>query len=422
MSNTWSSGAEDKAIRQRHRLFQALMVSGILNVVMATYLVYNVIREDGYDLPRRVEAVSSKAVTIDSVVKNFKTMPLDGLISKLNDTKSIEDGYRVRDLALATLVTYKDFDLSRALLGQPQPTQQRQMVLDDKSQLTVYPGLSDTQYQAISHFATTEKWPLTSRGLFNMIQQKDMRKDATLLETFFLTPEFLAVEVLFNRAEIVVDKSELLDLILSGDWQIVSQFARKQQKAQDLSPDRRETLLLEYLSCGSKPAAYLLLKTDEAFASKKLDDATVVMVLKELDTATPQAESFAKALLGSKRADIVYQAAAECLYRYAGEAMPVPYDHQKAMSRFVPAPPPQVKDTVAEVAPSKKTAAQTTKTPPQRNTTSASTGSRKYTIQKGDSLWKVGRKYHVSVDSIKKANNLKSDNLTPGSSLTIPER
>lgn len=421
MSNTWTSGTEDGAIRQRRRLFQALMVSGILNVMMATYMVYNMVKEDGYDLPRRIEAASSKALTIDGAVKNFKTMPLDALIAKLSDTKAIEDGYKVRDIALATLVSYKDFDLSRALLGQPQPTQQRKMILEDKSELTVFPGLSDTQYVAIGHFATTEKWPLTSRGLFTMVQQAENRKDATLLETFFLTPEFLAVEMLFNRANPVVDKAELLDLVTSGDWQIVSQFARKQQKAQDLSPERREALLLEYLSCGSKPATYLLLKTDEAFASKKLDDATVVMVLKTLDGATPQAESFAKTMLTSKRSDSVYQAAAECLYRWAGEAMPLPYDHAKALARFAPTPSP--KEAFAET-PSRKTPPTATSKP--KTTPKAATqvvaGSRKYTVQKGDSLWKVSRKYHVSVDSIKKANSLKSDNLSPGSTLTIPER
>lgn len=43
-----------------------------------------------------------------------------------------------------------------------------------------------------------------------------------------------------------------------------------------------------------------------------------------------------------------------------------------------------------------------------------------YTIQSGDSLWKISRAYAVSIDSLMLANNLSSDLIIAGSTLEIP--
>lgn len=49
-------------------------------------------------------------------------------------------------------------------------------------------------------------------------------------------------------------------------------------------------------------------------------------------------------------------------------------------------------------------------------------GSNYYSVQKGDSLWTIARKYNVSVDELKKYNNLSSNMLTVGQTLRIPEK
>ena len=45
-----------------------------------------------------------------------------------------------------------------------------------------------------------------------------------------------------------------------------------------------------------------------------------------------------------------------------------------------------------------------------------------YTVKKGDSLWLIANKYGTTVDELKNANNLKSNTLSIGQTLIIPEK
>ncbi|NPV27645.1 MAG: LysM peptidoglycan-binding domain-containing protein [Firmicutes bacterium] len=45
-----------------------------------------------------------------------------------------------------------------------------------------------------------------------------------------------------------------------------------------------------------------------------------------------------------------------------------------------------------------------------------------YTVKAGDSLYKIGRYYGVSVNSLKAANGLKTNNIYPGQRLIIPQQ
>lgn len=47
-------------------------------------------------------------------------------------------------------------------------------------------------------------------------------------------------------------------------------------------------------------------------------------------------------------------------------------------------------------------------------------GSTKYVVKQGDSLWKIGRKFKVSVEALRKANGLKNDRLQIGQELIVP--
>ncbi|WP_026195724.1 LysM peptidoglycan-binding domain-containing protein [Verrucomicrobium sp. 3C] len=47
-------------------------------------------------------------------------------------------------------------------------------------------------------------------------------------------------------------------------------------------------------------------------------------------------------------------------------------------------------------------------------------GSTKYTVKQGDSLWKISRKFKITVESLRKANGLKNDRLQIGQELIVP--
>lgn len=47
-------------------------------------------------------------------------------------------------------------------------------------------------------------------------------------------------------------------------------------------------------------------------------------------------------------------------------------------------------------------------------------GSTKYTVRQGDSLWKISRKFKISVEALRKANGLKNDRLQIGQELIVP--
>ena len=67
---------------------------------------------------------------------------------------------------------------------------------------------------------------------------------------------------------------------------------------------------------------------------------------------------------------------------------------------------------------------ETTPTAPAEPSAPAATGgaAKIHTVGKGDTLWGIAKKYGVSVDSIKTANNLTKDTAVLGAKLKIPAR
>ncbi|OIP25180.1 hypothetical protein AUK11_01115 [bacterium CG2_30_37_16] len=57
---------------------------------------------------------------------------------------------------------------------------------------------------------------------------------------------------------------------------------------------------------------------------------------------------------------------------------------------------------------------------PKPTPTPVSTGSKTHIVEDGDTFWSISSKYDVSIEAIKKANNITGDDLQIGQKLIIP--
>lgn len=399
---------ETQWIRRTKWLTQALMISGTLNIGLLSTFAYSVLKDKQQslvlELPPQAQETSA-AFTNAQLLKAYSLLPYQELLLRLENKDLIEEGLTKRDLSLSCLVAFHHFDIERALGGAH--LQKRYLSLPPM-ELTVYPGLNDAQFQAILQFARTEKWPITSRGLFEELKRS---QEPSLIEAFTLTAEFDAIHSLFAKTGAPLSPDALIALIREGDWSLLS-------TAFELSSDQRRALLLAYLPTSPK-AAHLLLQSDLEYALKRLDDSQILQLLNNLRSKAAElasssgnsyqknleettVEHFAKELLSSPRTDAVWQKAAALLYAAIGEELPSPYDHLQVLNRFLPEALPakllaQTKEAIKQVQPKKL-----------------------HTIEPGDSLWKLSRKYHVSIEEIMRVNHLETEKLRPGKQLEIP--
>ncbi|MES2272798.1 MAG: LysM peptidoglycan-binding domain-containing protein, partial [Chlamydiota bacterium] len=341
------------------------------------------------------------------LIQSMSNLSFRELVSFLTNRDLVEEGYTKRDLALAALVAFCDFNLEKALSAAPD--QRRILSFSENQKIEIFPGLNDEQFQAIIRYAYQEKWPLTAKGLFSLLQKWKMPREESLETAFLMTPEFYSLQVLFQKTEAPQDAPMLLKLVCEGNWDLLERFSREQSQMLDLSVEKRRRLLLSYLSLHSPTAANLLLRTDYLFALKKLDDQGILDLLGLLQQKTEESERFCIELLRSPRNDLIWQRSAQCLYVYAKETPPNPLDPKLALARFAPnaapVPIPAPTSVVAAALPKPSVL------PPQI---------RNHVVKEGESLWKIARQHKVKVDELVKVNGLEKDCLQPGMTLRIP--
>jgi hypothetical protein len=202
---------------------------------------------------------------------------------------------------------------------------------------------------------------------------------------------------LFARAGVPLPQEYVVDLLTQGDWNLLQQFTQEQRMAQDLSPDRFKNLLTNYIRCRSLMAAKILLEWDREFILKKFEDPDLMAFIDLFPEKSTSLEQLLKELIASPRSDAIWKKAAEKLFAFAGLPIPDPYDHQVTLKTFVG-------DRI--IVPPKKASG------PLK-------GKKTHVVQQGENLWKIARKYKVSIDSLRKANNLQTDKLRPGKELII---
>lgn len=402
----------DIYLKRVRSLIICLFISGSLNILCIAFLFFWVFRDHSPSpylefKPKPFVSKESNVVvgpTNDLLLKQYKALSYESLLQKLMKTHLVEDGFTERDLALGTLITFHDFNLEKALEACIFPTQKRLLSFNQgKEKAFVYSGLSNEHFEAILHFAKTEKWPFKSRGLFLLLKKEQFKEEPSLYEAFYLTDEFLILEDLFKGMNI--QKEELIRMVQGGDWGTLSAFIEKQRRTPDLSSDNRERLLLAYVKMGSKEAAKIIIKTDFAFVAKRLSDATVMSIVRLIHENTPESLRFLSLLAASQRGDQVKALALAKYREQTGSSW------EPLVSR---SQPPPIEKVIPFKPIPKESVYKTITLPPSKNKNVL------YIVQDGDNLWKIARRFKVSVDNIRKINQLKNDFLKPGTPLKIP--
>lgn len=400
-------------LTQVRTLIIALFLSGTLNILLLAFTFFFAFWERPptpyCELKPKVD-VSLRTISVSptnaDLLSHYKAFTYEQLVKKLAGTRFVEDGFKERDLALAVLTTFHDFDLERALGNHSPPIQKRILSFKEgQEKVIAYPSLSDEQFSTLQAFIKIERWPFKSRGLFLLMKTEQYQDEPTLSDAFAMTSEFMAVESLFKKVD--VSREDLLKIIQEGGWGMLSTFYEKQKSTQDLSDENRQRFLLTYLKMGSKTSARVLLKTDFQFVAKRLSDATILSILRFLESPEPLALQFLSAIAASPRGDEVRTLAESRHLEWTGKPWAplasrggsvkpiqqvIPFKTKVAVSRgVVSVPSPKVKGK-----------------------------SETYVVQEGDSLWKIGRRFKVPVEKIRAYNGLTSDLLKRGTPLKIP--
>lgn len=388
-------------IKKFRLMVAALILSGSLNIGLLAAFIFSAL-ETKQALPSIAwgpggQDSLSFSSSYRSELSFMSKLSFAELIAFLTNRDIVGEGLVKRDLAVAALVAFHDFNLEKALASLPAQT--RKISLSENREIDLYLGLDDEQFDAIIRFAYREKWPLTPKGLFSLLKKRgSLERDESLMHAFFSTAEFYALQLLFQKTQAPQAPAVLLDLVCEGSWEDLQRFANGQARNLDLSVERRRQLLLDFIGLGSFTGAQLLLQTDFVFARQRLDDEVLLRVIALLKEKTIEADRFCVELLSAPRTDAIWRAASERLYAFAKESPPEPFDLKIALSRFSP-------KSKAEVSPPLKYAPATLQ---------------QHIVKEGESLWKIARQYKVKVDELVKVNELEKDQIHPGMILSIP--
>lgn len=285
----------EQVLSKRSRiLIHALIISGTLNLALiATFVTFVIKERKAIVVPAAQVSERVKEVWLknEEVLREFASMSYDILVCELYDTTHVEEGQRRCDLALAALTHYHDFDVEKAFAGFP--VEQRKVVFGEESMI-LFLRISTERLEGVRLFSQREVWPLTPKGLFKQIQNKEGIPES-LKEAFISTNEFFEIKRMIGRLPYAISDDTLFNLIAMGDWESVETFSNK-----DLV-----SFLVPRMESGSKLAAYLLVLEEREYALKSLDDGQMEKLLSLLTEKTPAVESFLREVGDGIRADYI---------------------------------------------------------------------------------------------------------------------
>jgi len=395
---------ENPWIKKIRGLTHLLILSIGTNVGLGTALLYHQLgkmKENREDFSHKVKEVVLKDSSGDALRRYFDCTE-SALIAELENKELVQDGLTKRDLALACLVNFHYFDIGRALSGITLQRRELSFVHHgggEKFDLQVFPGLDESHYQMIVAFAKREEWPLTAEGLFGELLNGKTKDSPSLKKAFIATPEYFSVFTAFKRFGEEISKERIFKLILEGSWQTLENIRKKQIVEPAISLESLRELLRVYLSSGSKEAASLWIKIEPEYILRHSSDECLLSLIESIGENTLSTNLFLKKTLSSVRCDKIREASGKKLYEFKDGKRPEVYKHEEAMRLFLPSlfvekePELEVHHHVAH---------------------------KLHRVLDGDSLWKISKRYKVSIEDLRDKNNLKSDRLRPGQEIIIP--
>ena len=315
-----------------------------------------------------------------SFLKNLQEVSFEHLVELLEDSTLVDQGYKVQDFALGALVSYHAFDVQRALMRGRLAQKKWEY---DNGYFLLFPNLEQSDFEKLYTFATTQNYPQTAEGIFELIHQQGIDHSSLDLLTYFChTSEFVLLETLFARASCPIQKKTLLALVLESGWDILETLCNNLEQKADFSHSTRREFLLSCVASHSPTAAQLLLKTDFQYACSHLRDEQIEGLLDLIDPKQPESQELIEAIAHSCRGDAVHEkAVAGHFYEKPGLKELRPAFRQQPPA----APEPSI-----------------------------------HIIQPGESLWIIARKYHLSIEQLMEINHLSSTVIQPGKTLKIP--
>lgn len=316
------------------------------------------VKESNFEITSlKKDKIVLESSLIETLVK-MKDLSYKELLSFLTNKTLVEEGLTKRDLALSALVSFYYFDIERALKGAS--VEIKEILLEEEKKVFIFPSIDEKSFDAILNFAYLEKWPLNARGLFYKL--KKGIEDPSLKKAFFHTKEFFSLKRLFQKTGFSLSEEKLLSLALEGSFSTLAHFQKEEMQVLDFSLEKRRQLLLEYVANGSKVGAELLLESDFSFALKRLENEGVEQILHLIDPKSPIGEKYCKEVTLSLRKN-------------------------------------EIKEKIIE------------KPKPEKES---------HLVEAGESLWKISKKYSVSLEALREANHLEKDAIYPGMKLLIP--
>lgn len=346
------------------------------------------------------------------------------LTVELSNQEIVEDGYSRAALALAMLVANFDFDVQRSL---GEKALQKRTLKDAKGGVgyELIAGLDGSDFEQIQLFARQEKWPITAQGLHRLIKQGSSlggsfphcSEGHLLADAFMASDAFASLERLFPKD---IPKSELMTIARCLEW---DQLARTMSATSSPPIERyralqRRQLLMSAVDQGCKTAAYLLILCDYDFSLRHTTDEDLAQLLCLLDTYTAEAMNIALSVLKSPRENAIRELAAKKAGGFLNIPLPTKEDQWRLLARALLGKP---SDSSCELSPEVLQARPDIKKMTTEHIHFNQTGEseRTHVVQRGDTLWKLSKRYGLTVQQLMALNALQRDLLRIGQILQI---